>query len=307
MISKIVDSDISDFIQAWEQAFERKLDSSVYNWIFDSTNNIYIFKDKDKAVAGYCLKPLDFLCNKNHTKGYLCNNVFVMTVPGFKYQRLKVFDQLSSFAYSDLGGDWVAFPNKIALMPHLRNGWSKALSLKTYELDWTSFKSVPRPKNSNLLINLSFNRFLELFSKANIITDNISFMVKKNSDFFKWRYQDNPRYKYDYFIYIDGNETLGYVITKFFPEKSRVHIVDFSIPFSIGFLNEILFQIGMFYDDFGFRVLDVLESPFFRSVLDGLGAFTISEEELTMIVKGDCFKNLNFHCAHIVFGDNEVY
>ena len=295
-----------DFKLAWEKGFNRKISISTYDWIFCSKNNVFVYEDLGNIVGGYCLMPLDLQINNKPYSGHLCNNIFVHLVAGFKYQRDRVFEQLTEFCYDKNSSNWIAFPNINSLSSHLSNGWKKVLNLNIFECQ----------KNQRLLCGLNenikiikeqFDDFSKVASNVSLLSKN-SFSVNKSESFLKSRYVSNPQYLYDYFIIYYRDEPIGFLIVKFFPERKRLHIVDFNFSkLELCNFDKLICLIHKEYEHLNFNVIDILESPIFRNKLNASKFFKRSSVFISMIVKGNNLDKVNFDSAHIVFGDNEVY
>ncbi len=306
MIYEYQNFDNDAFKSAWEKGFNRELNDNVYNWVFSLKNKVYVYEDAGKVVGGYCLMPLKIFIDHNLSSGYLCNNVFVHMVAEFKYQKERVFEQLSEFCFDKNPSDWMAFPNKNSLTSHLKSGWSKALDLAVYEYYKREYISCNQVKNIEIE-KVPFNSFSELASKVSASSMN-TFSVYKSQEFLKWRYATNPQYLYDYFIVrLEGLEA-GYLVVKFFPERKRLHIVDFNfINMKLCNFDNLIVLLDEAYKHLDYEVIDILESPIFRAKLSVSKMFQKSNVFFSMIVKGKQIEDVNFDLAHIVFGDNEVY
>ena len=306
MIYEYQNVDSRSFKSAWEKGFNREISNDIYNWIFCSTNKVYVYEDLGEIVGGYCLMPLDLFIDNKLYHGYLCNNIFVHLVAGFKYQRERVFEQLTEFCSDKAPGNWIAFPNNNSLSSHLNNGWKKVQDLTVFEYH----------KNEDLICNYSenikivkaqFDDFSKVASNVSLVSVN-SFSVNKSKSFLKSRYISNPQYLYDYFIIYFRDEPIGYLIMKFFPERERLHVVDFNFTnIELCSFDKLIYLIYKEYKHLNYKVIDILESPAYRNKLNASKLFKRSNVFVGMIAKGKSIERVNFDLAHIVFGDNEVY
>ena len=294
------------FKQAWEKGFNRKLNEKVYNWAFRSKNKVYVYEDAGQVVGGYCLIPLRIFIDNKLSSGYLCNNVFVHMVAEFKYQRERVFEKLADYCFKKNPSVLIAFPNKNALSSHLNNGWIETLDMAVYEHYKSEYFFCDHVKNIEIE-KLPFVSFSELATKVSIDSVN-TFSVFKSQEFFKWRYETNPQNLYDYFIVRSEGQVAGYLVVKFFPERKRLHIVDFNfINTKLCNFDKLIALLREVYEHLDYEAIDILESPVFRAKLTASKMFHKSNIFFSMIVKGKQIEGVNFDLAHIVFGDNEVY
>lgn len=306
MIYEYHNIDRHSFKSAWEKGFNRQINDDLYNWIFCSNNKVYVFEDSGEIVGGYCLMPLDLYINNKQNNGYLCNNVFVHLAVGFKYQKERVFEQLAEFCYDKNPGSWIAFPNSNSLSSHLSSGWKKVLNLSVFE--FYKNRDLKCSFSSGITIKkVKFDFFSKIASKISLISVN-SFSVNKSIDFLKLRYFSNPQYVYDYFIIYCRDKPIGYLILKFFPERERLHIVDFNYSdIDLCNFDNLIYLIYNEYKHLNYKVIDILQSPIFTNKLITSQLFIRSKPLNSMIVKGKSIGEVNFEEAHVVFGDNEVY
>ena len=122
--SKVTDDQISAFIDAWEDTFERKLSQDTYNWLFHKPNNLYAIFANDKIVAGYCLIDYHIVFKNQKVEGALCNNVFVRP----SYQGNNLFVKLGRYALTESQSKGIkiaiGIPNQNAVPGHKRVGWT---------------------------------------------------------------------------------------------------------------------------------------------------------------------------------------
>tara|TARA_R100000935_G_C2798362_1_gene149267 strand:- start:93 stop:1019 length:927 start_codon:yes stop_codon:yes gene_type:complete len=215
----------SDFLVAWEAAFNRQLNSLVYEWIFDENNIVYVLKLDGDIVAGYCLYPVECRWIGKRRTALLCNNVFVC--PG--HQGKHLFVKISKAALADAsaksyGSVAYGVPNSLALPGHKRVGWGvqepvffleKTISYKKSEMgnQWSYGKLEQSDRK-------------EMAACSQLSAKNRDFSIIKSEEFIKWRYESKPGVGYWFGFKEEGGELLAYCVCKFFSDKNTVHVID---------------------------------------------------------------------------------
>ena len=301
------------FISAWEVAFQRTLDRSVYNWVFNAKNKVFGVIDDDTIVAGYCLMEFDAIYHDVQKKGLLCNNVFVN---GYKYQKFGLFDKLTEYSINEAKKDKydfaVGFPNEKAIKSHLRSGWNEGPIIHFYELD-PNFIQDEHIDLSNKIIEWYSSKDAALQSKLPEISNfyainshNYSYSSFRSNNFVAWRYLENPRYSYDFcFVYDVSGKLTGVFICKYYPANKKVHLVDYIIN-NNEHIKVSIKSIIKKYNNHEIDVIDCWVSKSDSEVFTCVG-FKESERFTYCISRGiesDFRIDLS---SHIVLGDNDVY
>lgn len=301
--------DINKFIVTWELVFQRQLSSQIYAWIFSERNNIYACFDGEQLVSGYCLLTIKTIVNQKSVLTGLCNNVFIN---GFKYQKQGVFTKITNFALDDIAQRGysfaLGFPNKKAIKAHLRAGWSQGDDLPFYEHHREHLLLV----NSSVKVTRvdtdieSFTKIKELISS---MSAKYSFTVERDLDFVNWRFNLNPRWKYDlFFVYDPLEKLIGFFVTKYFSERKRVHLVDYAFSKSDD-LTVSLDTIYEFYESQGLNVdcVDGWCATGDQTLFQKSG-FKKSNEFSYVIFKNLSEGSLELgNIAHLTLADNDVY
>lgn len=300
--------EVESFIQAWEVAFQRQLESKVYEWVFSGFNHIYAAFDGDVLVGGYCLLSVEAFISGKRVSGGLCNNIFVN---GFKYQKLGVFSQLTNFALKEFQikgfGFVIGFPNEKAIKAHLRSGWTQEKHLPFYELKKLEGGVVYEG------VSIEHSSWSEdaLFKIDHIASTNdkkYTFYHSRHEAFSQWRFNQNPRSDYDLFFISDADARLGFFVTKFFSERQRVHIVDYMF-ISHKQLKAAVRKVHEFYGAKGLLVdcIDAWCASGDQTVFED-ATFKKSEEFSYVIFKDLSDLGLSIgKNAHLVLADNDVY
>lgn len=300
--------EIKEFIVAWEHVFQRKLEDEVYSWVFSEINNLYACYDGGVLVSGYCLLEINAKINNEIVIGGLCNNVFVN---GYKYQKLGMFGKITNFALEDIADRGfkfaLGFPNNKAIKAHLRAGWQQESNLPFYEFIG---KPVNKIDNSITIKNEdldgdSFNKICHIMDDANA---GYSFLVRRSESFLNWRLKLNPRWNYDIFFISPSDKITGFFVTKYFPDRDRVHIVDYAFSNSME-LDASVQRIYEFYTDKGVKVdcIDGWCASGDKALFESSG-FQESNDFSYVIFKDLSFSGLQLGTApHLTLADNDVY
>lgn len=213
-----------DFIAAWEAAFSRQLDPSVYDWIFNGINILYAAMIDGEVAAGYCLYPLKCVLRKQSAIALLCNNVFVHP----RHQGKHLFTKLGKLALHDAGhrgyGD-IAFgiPNRQALPGHKRVGWGLQPTIRFLEKPRTD-----QDKEDVLWFQESLNDLQrkQIQSCSEKAAQDRSFSVVKTAEFVKWRYESKPGTDYWFGFVYDGAQLMAYCVCKYYESGRALHVLD---------------------------------------------------------------------------------
>jgi len=216
---------LKGFVFSWEEAFSRKLDSSVYNWIFNENNIIYAGLVEGEIAAGYCLYPLPCILNGEEKIALLCNNVFVN--PRFQGQHL--FVKLGKLALDDAGrNDYgqIAFgiPNALALPGHKRVGWGVQKPIGFLEKDATA-KGI---QSAHWVYGaLAPHQRVDIEECSRTASSGRNFSIIKTVEFINWRYESKPSVRYWFGLKYDEKGKLSaYCVCKFYEPASSLHFID---------------------------------------------------------------------------------
>ncbi|CAM3795401.1 GNAT family N-acetyltransferase [Vreelandella rituensis] len=301
---KINSSQKNGFISAWEAAFNRKLASEVYEWIFDNRNIIYAFIQEGEIVAGYCLYPVSCVWQGLPATALLCNNVFVC--PG--HQGKHLFVKISKASLNDAhennyGAIAYGVPNVLALPGHKRVGWGD--QDKIGFLEKKVFRVNKRQKNEWFFGQLSEPDRSGLAECSKKASKEREFSIVKDRDFVRWRYESKPGVKYWFGIVRKKKEVVAYCVCKFFGEKSALHIIDLDGTDKDA-LASLLEDVEAIPE--GFKLINVWSTTIHRSLFlsnayddseDGDNFIAFNVSDLKPVYFG---QNINF-----CLGDNDVY
>lgn len=215
-----------DFIIAWETAFSRKLDQSIYDWIFNDKNIMYGLLYDGSIVAGYCLYPLSCYWKEKESVALLCNNVFVCP----DHQGKHLFVKISKAALKDASekgyGD-VAYgiPNSLALPGHKRVGWGIQEPVHFLE-KITSNKLGIENKNNWFLGSMTKKQRAEVAKCSKLSAMERGFSIIKTESFLQWRYESKPGVKYWFGLAESNGQVLAYCVCKYYPDKQVLHFID---------------------------------------------------------------------------------
>jgi GNAT superfamily N-acetyltransferase len=292
-----------DFIKAWESAFSRRLDSSVYDWIFDGINVIYAALVDGEIAAGYCLYPLKGVLEAKPAVALLCNNVFVHPA----HQGKHLFTKLGKLALQDAGhkgyGD-IAFgiPNRQALPGHKRVGWGVQPTIKFLE------KSRGTPAKSDVLwarreLSETERGQIQLCSEE--ASKGRHFSIIKTADFVRWRYESKPGTSYWFGLEYDNSKLMAYCVCKFYEPTKTLHVLDID-GVSAESVRNLIDQLSNIPEEF--EKINVWSSTAYSALFVGAGFDeTELEDNLIFITPGD-LQAVHFdRGVNVCLADNDVY
>tara|TARA_B110000196_G_C21153376_1_gene671341 strand:+ start:7492 stop:8412 length:921 start_codon:yes stop_codon:yes gene_type:complete len=301
-IIRISEIDKNKFINSWEMAFSRKLDSSIYRWIFNNKNIIYALTFNGVITAGYCLYPLSCILHGKRSIALLCNNVFVN--PDFKGRRL--FEKIGQLALQDagineLGSIAYGVPNPFALPGHKRVGWSVQNSIPFLEKE--SCKENNKKANWLLTLTEGERRGIARCSEASAINRNFS--IIKTEEFLTWRFENKPGNKYWYGIKRKGSEVVAYAVCKYYAQSGVLHFVDIDGVDSQA-VTELIEEAFQIPEDFC-RV-NIWESTAHKQQFIDAGFIESDEKNEFILITPKSLSKINIESDfNFVLADNDVY
>ncbi|MCK4261091.1 MAG: GNAT family N-acetyltransferase [Halanaerobiales bacterium] len=294
------------FRNAWEEAFSRKWDSEVFSWLFTDRNNMYAIFDGDRMAAGYCLLNQKMVYNGNIIDGALCNNVFVTQ----DYRGLKLFTKLGHYSIEKAGEQGIkmiiGIPNESAVSGHKRVGWTFLNQIPFLEKRNVEFSEILSSDKIKVLNNENYEKYKEQLEKFSIeISNQRTFSVLKEKDYFKWRYLDRPLVDYKTFIYMENDTVLGYIVYKFYDALNRLHIIDVEAA-NKEIFNSLINLTESFQKSFS--LVNVWGSSIYNDYFLKAG-FEVSTEVNNLIaIEPLKSEPVEFgDKTNIVLGDNEVF
>jgi hypothetical protein len=304
--------DGSQFVYAWRQAFDRKVDERLFDWLFgaNSNNHLYVAlceEDNNKIAGGYCLLKQEAIINNEAYSAYLCNNVF--TVP--EYRAYNVFVRLGRFSLMQKKGERsvaLGFPNQLALPGHKRVGWSICEPINFFE----RIPSTVEINSNFSLQDICEKDFLKIEALWRENHINSSFSIVKDKKYFKWRYFDRPKIGRRYLLksLIKNNNLVGYIVLSHFFEKNKVHIIDIIATTTEEYSFLILNSCNIAHK-LRANSINVWGTPTLTPFIIQHG-FCTNGEKTRLIVKDlsetediDIFGSMQLH--NIVLGDNDVF
>ncbi len=301
---KIGPSALVEFVASWEEAFSRKLESLVYDWIFDSNNIIYAAVIEGSIAAGYCLYPLSCILHSDVRIALLCNNVFVNP----KFQGRQLFVKLGKAALENAGQNgWgeIAFgiPNALALPGHKRVGWGVQEPIRFLEK-----KIESKEKQSAIWIygELTSHQRSDIEKCSRISSVNRAFSILKTENFVQWRYESKPGAKYWFGLsYDDTGNLAAYCVCKFYEPSGSLHFIDID-GYDSAAISTLIKEAAGLPGDFG-RINVWSYSAHCDSFIEAGFRFCGKEDSLIFIAPKDR-SPLYFHeGVNISLGDNDVY
>jgi len=292
-----------DFIVAWEAAFSRQLDKSIYDWIFDGVNVLYAALIDGEIAAGYCLYPLKCVLQKKPAVALLCNNVFVHP----SHQGKHLFTKLGKLALQDAGNrgyGHIAFgiPNRQALPGHKRVGWGVQPTIKFLE------KTRGEPKNRDVVwtqgqLNELQRRQIQACSERS--AQNRDFSIIKTAEFVRWRYESKPGNAYWFGFVYDNDELMAYCVCKYYEPSKTLHVLDIDGSGN-RFITRLIEQLTSVTESFD--KLNVWGTTAHASLFIEAGFKEAElEDNLIFIIPGDLQAIYFDGNINVCLADNDVY
>lgn len=292
-----------EFIKSWEKAFKRQLEPCVYDWIFDSTNLIYVAMYAHEIAAGYCLYPVDGIVSGEATKALLCNNVFVDP----KHQGKNLFVRLGKYALQSAGALGYRFaygiPNAMALPGHLRVGWSLQPTIGFLE---KARGDIRIAKTSEWCYGILTDKQLRAIEDCSVRASvGRGFSILKTSEFVRWRYLSKPSVKYWFGLAWCDGILSAYCVVKFYAEKNCVHFVDIDGTDSDA-VTSLIRSVDSINSSFKFS--NVWDSTAHANCFLDCGYATSSHKDSLIFIDPLYLKKITVEGrVNLVLGDNDVY
>lgn len=301
----VIGSDrFSEFIHAWEDAFSRKLDTQIYNWIFDGKNIMYAAMLDGDIAAGYCLYPFEAIWQGEKKTALLCNNVFV--VP--KHQGKHLFVKLGKLALDEAGRKGhghVAYgiPNKLALPGHKRVGWGTQPPIRFFAKQRAEApRFLPDNWQKGTLSQIKKDD-IERCSRES--SKNRSFSIIKTAQFVHWRFESKPGTHYWFGFKYRGSTLLAYCVCKFYEPGNVLHFIDID-----GIDSNSISQLAMEAEHIPetFEKLNIWGSTAKIKVFENLGYCPSDVEDNLIFINPKSMMPLHLSGDfNISLADNDVY
>ena len=297
--------DENKILDLFKITFKKEMSLEYWNWRF--LNNPYgdvqiaLAFDQEKLVGHYAISPIDFTSNGKTFK--VAHSMTTMTHPD--YQGMGIFNKLASLLYSNLKESsydlvW-GFPNSNSYY-----GFMKNLSWKPSQV-LTTLKCSEPVTNPNLIkLTLSKDSFS---NKECNLFDSDKIQIKKDANYFDWRYKRNPENEY-FFIKCHRDDSLvGLFVVKNFMDELDVLEAAFESEHAANCIEALRYRmLGLEKK----RTLNMWCSIFDDNYLSVLKNRFTPAQPLTYMgfleLRGNIAKSINeFHNWNISMGDSDVF
>ena len=216
--------DEHQIVQLFKQAFNRDMGLDYWNWRFkgnvEGKIQIDLMFDGELLVGHYAVSPIRMICNGKSILTGLSNNS--MTHPD--YGRRGIFKTLASSLYSRITNEGVelvwGFPNQASYYGFMhRLGWLpiKDMPMLTLSKDNLKHFNLAQPKHKVETISHFDPAFDNLWERLrDEFASRFRYFVVRDSKYLNWRYGQNPMYHYKILCIREGDDYLGYAVTKFY-------------------------------------------------------------------------------------------
>lgn len=292
------------FVAAWEDAFSRKLNSDIYEWIFNKHNILYALISDGEILAGYCLYPLACIVNKGLEKALLCNNVFVNP----RHQGKQLFVKVGKLALKDAasseeGRIAYGIPNKLALPGHRRVGWDVRPPIAFLE----KTRAAKREKPLHNWIKGKINDQLRAdIAKCSLDSSKErSFSIIKTEEFVRWRYEEKPNTTYWFGFKYKGDILISYCVCKYFEDGKVLHFIDVDGTDSSA-ISELIEESQKIPEPF--IKSNIWESTAHRELYISMGYKKAEPENALIFIDPATLGPFDLgEKVNIVLGDNDVF
>ncbi len=221
LTSELYEDLVDNIAVLFEKSFGKKIEKQYLEWRYLKNPNkdvlVAVDIENKQVLANYSASPC-LLCIKG--KSYKTGlSMTTMTHPNFRRRGLfpklakELYNHMISLNYVMIWG----FPNANShetFNQHL--GWNDIYSIPMMQLSVIDTKKngdVPRFDND---FNLNYTESKGLESLIH---------VKKDKQYLRWRYGNNPINKYNNFVVCHGNEVSSFCVTKLY--EGNIDLVDF--------------------------------------------------------------------------------
>ena len=205
-------------LDLFQLSFGKPMSEEYWRWRFESNplNDILIELawDGDTLAGHYAVSPVKLVVNEKEHLTAL--SMSTMTHP--KYRGLSLFPFLAKSLYNhmkDLGYFMVwGFPNNLSHRGFVQNiGWKDIYEIPAFGADLDKIK-LPRKVPENVINLYAFDDRFDVFFQKYIKDKKNTIIVKKNSEFLNWRFNENPDNSYYILGYIESGVLMGYAVYK---------------------------------------------------------------------------------------------
>ncbi|GAA0079040.1 hypothetical protein UT300005_34190 [Clostridium sp. CTA-5] len=299
-------------LNLFKKSFNQDLNYEEWKWNYN--DNIYSDKyiklmwDLDTLAGHYSILPTQMkIYNKFYKTGL---SLATMTSPEYKNQG--IFVKLAKALYEENYNKLTiiyGFPNNNSLHGFIKYlGWHHISDIPIYSCYTYQLNSSYIDKNIKQVSNLD-ERVDILFKD---FSQNYPVIIHRNKQYIDWRYKSNPKNKYYYIVYEDGNNYLGYCIYKLFKSENNYFcdLVDIMAKTNHIYTKLLLYLINLMnsksikYINSWFTnkdQLDIAKNLGFKStnIITHFG-FKINCDFINL-------KDINFEKWYLTMGDSDVF
>lgn len=302
--------------ELFELGFSKKISFDYWYWRFiqNPVNKpmIKLMWENDLLVGHYAVSP-HYL---NYFNEMILTALSMTTMTHPNYSGKGIFGTLAESLYKEysakenLKAVW-GFPNNNSHYGFIKNlNWKNLELFPSFSLSTQFFKTT-----KNTLFK-SFKNFNSKHIKAiDEINKDYSIYLKRDIEYFKWRYFQNPINDYDYFEY-EINECNFFVVTKKLNSfsdstKKEIDILELFIPNDFEIIHTLVSNILEIYNDKNISKINLwlpLNDP--KHILFEKAGF-VQSLPITysgIVVLDDKYSKLSNHNNwYISMGDSDIY
>ncbi len=212
--------------ELFAQSFSRPMSKNWWRWRFmDSPEGpgvIQLAWDRDVLAAHYAVTRVPISVNGSGSFSGLSGTT--MTHPN--YRGLGLFPRLASLTYdrmaeADMGVVW-GFPNANSHRGFVENlSWVDIWEVPTFRWNVCESSVLAEPSDNVTEVYSFDERFDCLWEEIQL---EYGVIVRRDSEYLRWRYSMNPTQKYRIFTYDDERGLAGYAVFKRY--RNELQVVD---------------------------------------------------------------------------------
>ena len=314
------EGDEKDIFKLFKITFNRKLDENFWFWRYINNpvkmNVIALAYYNNQLISHYAIAPNYLLIQQKKYIGGL--SMTTMTHPDFR--GLGLFPKLANIVYNKAKQKGIrliyGFPNSMSYKGFINNlEWNGYGNINLYSQKSDEYKKIP---NNSFTSKQIFRIDFSLKDLNKKMSKDFIFTIDRTSNFYNWRYFNNPMSKYFVFCLENGDKKVGlFVLKKFIDNDGKIwgHIVDFLVEDQI-YYKDILYHSLKELSKMGIKntslwafekmakFLELKKFHFRESCMPrNYFGFKVLDEELKEKFKDEnIFKNF-----YICMGDSDVY
>lgn len=209
------------------ECFQKNINKNYLKWRYlDNPLNeliVAVAIENEKIIANYSVSPCIVINGSENQKTAL--SMTTMTHPCFAGKG--IFTKLATIIYEEMAKKnysavW-GFPNHNSHSTFInRLGWEDIYEIPVMKLDLST---------RNINLTNSVHEIIEdnnfLLNYSSLYSENDVIRVKKDQEYFRWRYTNNPINKYKNYVIKSNEKVLAHIVIKNFEKEFDIIDINF--------------------------------------------------------------------------------